>query len=167
MLPRSWRPPGANGRGGDCLAGTLDRERREGAEAAGRTSSALFGFRRLLRCCGRRPRGDGFAVSHRLPDGTVKWVAPGLDAAMRARCGWWCGSAADKATDRTGFRFVDARAADASEAICWRSDLEAQPVSLLCARSALRTGWARSLPSQKPGGFRLRSRRRGCSWGRA
>jgi hypothetical protein len=55
----------------------------------------------------------------------------------------------------------------AAAAICWRSDLAAQPVSLLCAGSALRTGWVRSLPSQRSGGFRLRSRRRGCSWGHA
>ena len=57
------------------------------------------------------------------------------------------------------------RSMDASAAICWRSDLAAQLVSLLCAGSALRTGWVRSLPSQRPGGFRLRSRR--GRWGHA
>ncbi len=50
--------------------------------------------------------------------------------------------------------------------ICWRSDLAAQRVSLFCAGSALRTGWVRSLPSHRSGGFRFQSRRSG-DWGNA
>jgi hypothetical protein len=50
--------------------------------------------------------------------------------------------------------------------ISWRSDLAAELGHVLCAGSALRTGWVRILPSQTPGGFRFRSRRRG-GWGNA
>jgi hypothetical protein len=49
----------------------------------------------------------------------------------------------------------------ASPAIFRWSDSGAQRGGVLCAGSALRTGWGRILPSQRPGGFRFRSRRRG------
>ncbi len=82
----------------------------------------------------------------------------GFDGAVQG--GMWIGSG-------HCYRSHQLQPVDASAAICWRSDSAAQPVSLLCAGSALRTGWVRSLPSQRPGEFRLRSRRRGCSWGHA
>jgi hypothetical protein len=84
---------------------------------------------------------------------TVLWARPRNDL-------MWIGSG-------HCYRSHQLQSVDARAAICWQSDLAAQSVSLFCAGSALRTGWVRSLPSQRPGGFRFRLRQWGCSWGNA
>src|SRR3984885_2032538 len=76
----------------------------------------------------------------------------------------WLGGLLSGVTRWTDLVDTSFRSMDVSAAICWRSDLAAQLVSLLCAGSALRTGRGLSLPSQRSGGFRLRRRlRRGCA----
>jgi hypothetical protein len=76
----------------------------------------------------------------------------GFDGAM---CGvMWIGS-------RHCYRSHQLQSVDARAAILRWVDSAAEPVLLLCTESPPGRGWARSPPSQRPVGFRLRSRRCG------